>query len=278
MIKLFRKIRQKLLQENKIGKPAYQFGRYFKYAIGEIILVVIGILIALSINNWNEERKRQKEEGHYLAALSTDFKTAESRLRINLGLVEEQLDHNEHLLTILAGPANSIANDSLVGMLRKAFIDIPFGVQISTYADLLNSGKLAILQSEELRRALSEFEMQNILANQYAEKAAAQWAGQVTEFFIKNLNVSAIYGTESDVHWDYPGILPSTGYGNTPTNRRFSSDEEALWGREIANRVAIKNVLLEDAARSVRDVIKLIDQIFTLISASLKGSLQNKID
>ena len=50
MIKFFRKIRQDLLSQGKTGK-------YFKYAIGEIVLVVIGILIALSINNWNEKRK-----------------------------------------------------------------------------------------------------------------------------------------------------------------------------------------------------------------------------
>ena len=53
MIKFFRKIRQNLLLENKTSK-------YFSYAIGEIVLVVIGILIALSINNWNEERKRKE--------------------------------------------------------------------------------------------------------------------------------------------------------------------------------------------------------------------------
>ena len=50
MIKFFRHIRKNLLMENKTSK-------YFKYAIGEIILVVIGILIALQINNWNEQRK-----------------------------------------------------------------------------------------------------------------------------------------------------------------------------------------------------------------------------
>ena len=55
MIKFFRKIRQKLLTENKIS-------RYLIYAIGEIILVVVGILLALSINNWNNEQNRQKEE------------------------------------------------------------------------------------------------------------------------------------------------------------------------------------------------------------------------
>jgi hypothetical protein len=74
------------------------------------------------------------------------------------------------------------------------------------------------------------------------------------------------------VIWNYPGIPPSSGYRNTPFNRRFSSDEEALWGRELANRVAIKNVLLEDSARSARDVLQLIEEIYTLIDASLEVS------
>ena len=55
MIKFFRKIRQQLLSENK-------FTKYLIYAIGEIVLVVIGILIALNINNWNEEQKREAQE------------------------------------------------------------------------------------------------------------------------------------------------------------------------------------------------------------------------
>ncbi len=59
MIKFFRKIRQNLLSEGKTGK-------YLTYAIGEIILVVIGILIALSINNWNEKEKLKREEIRYL--------------------------------------------------------------------------------------------------------------------------------------------------------------------------------------------------------------------
>jgi len=55
MIKFFRKIRQKLLQENRVSK-------YLIYAIGEIVLVIIGILIALQVNNWNEQRKERKYE------------------------------------------------------------------------------------------------------------------------------------------------------------------------------------------------------------------------
>jgi len=62
MIKFFRNIRQNLLAEGKTSK-------YLKYAIGEIILVVIGILIALQINNWNENRKANIEEQRILETL-----------------------------------------------------------------------------------------------------------------------------------------------------------------------------------------------------------------
>ncbi|QBA63964.1 DUF6090 family protein [Muriicola soli] len=67
MIKFFRKIRQNLLIENKTGK-------YFKYAFGEIVLVVIGILIALQINSWNEERIIKNNINLYLGALMQDMK------------------------------------------------------------------------------------------------------------------------------------------------------------------------------------------------------------
>ena len=68
MIKFFRKIRQNLVMENKTGK-------YFKYAIGEIILVVIGILIALQINNWNENKKQLKAEKIVLNNIHKDLAT-----------------------------------------------------------------------------------------------------------------------------------------------------------------------------------------------------------
>ena len=67
MIKFFRKIRQNLLMENKTGK-------YFKYAIGEIVLVVIGILIALQINNWNENQKDHKKLTRHLYGILGNFK------------------------------------------------------------------------------------------------------------------------------------------------------------------------------------------------------------
>ena len=66
MIKFFRKIRQNLLSEGKTGK-------YLKYAFGEIFLVVIGILIALQINNWNEVQKGKMKATTILKAIRSDM-------------------------------------------------------------------------------------------------------------------------------------------------------------------------------------------------------------
>jgi hypothetical protein len=69
MIKFFRKIRYDLMEKNKTGK-------YLKYAIGEIILVVIGILIALSINNWNQKHKNDQLANVFLTDFKHDCKTS----------------------------------------------------------------------------------------------------------------------------------------------------------------------------------------------------------
>ena len=74
MIKFFRKIRQKMLTENK-------FSKYLLYAIGEIILVVIGILIALQINNWNEDKKNRELEKYMLENLVENLEQNCDRLK-----------------------------------------------------------------------------------------------------------------------------------------------------------------------------------------------------
>ncbi len=77
MIKFFRKIRQNLLSEGKTGK-------YFKYAIGEIILVVIGILIALQVNNWNETRVKLNNERNLIASIVDEIKASKINLSNDL--------------------------------------------------------------------------------------------------------------------------------------------------------------------------------------------------
>ncbi len=74
MIKFFRKIRQNLLMENKTG-------RYLKYAFGEIILVVVGILIALQLNAWKEENTENKIVKQFISSLVEDLKSDTTSIR-----------------------------------------------------------------------------------------------------------------------------------------------------------------------------------------------------
>ena len=91
MIKFFRHIRQRLLAESK-------FSKYVVYAIGEIVLVVIGILIALQINNWNEKRKLAAYEEILLSQLRQDLKRNVEDLELNISLQQKTIRSTDILL------------------------------------------------------------------------------------------------------------------------------------------------------------------------------------
>ncbi|MDB9961778.1 DUF6090 family protein, partial [Oceanihabitans sp.] len=93
MIKFFRHIRKSLLMENKTGK-------YFKYAIGEIVLVVIGILIALQINNWNENRINNNRLKSYLTEIIKDLKTDTISIRIDLNFAKRRMETTKSFLAL----------------------------------------------------------------------------------------------------------------------------------------------------------------------------------
>jgi hypothetical protein len=144
MIKFFRKIRQKTLTENK-------FGKYLTYAIGEIILVVIGILIALSINNWNENKKSENQLNNIYNEVETNLKSD----LLNIDYVIKQYEQLElRLEKMIKGEYSIIPLDSINANNYSDFIPsqrdinnfISFEIQdkgiglIKTYNDFNTSG------------------------------------------------------------------------------------------------------------------------------------------
>ena len=103
MIKFFRHIRKSLLKQNKMGK-------YFKYAIGEIILVVIGILIALQINNWNEDRKDDIFENEILTQIQANLVKDKLALENNITNAKSA---STSIDKILAEDISQKVNDSI---------------------------------------------------------------------------------------------------------------------------------------------------------------------
>ncbi|WP_406684817.1 DUF6090 family protein [Seonamhaeicola sp. MEBiC1930] len=182
MIKFFRKIRQKLLSEGKTGK-------YLQYAIGEIILVVIGILLALQINNWNEARKNKILEKEYLVRLLEDLEHDQKDLKqvitnnaINLILSEDaliKLGADTSILTKgrtyeLANKSVNIHNktvsykDSLITS-GKTYLEY-FGEQITeltefrifdltqtTINDLTSTGNIEVIRDKKLRQSIQSY-------------------------------------------------------------------------------------------------------------------------
>ena len=92
MLKFFRKIRQDLIMESKTGRPAWPLGRYIKYAIGEIVLVVIGILIALQVNNYNNQQKTHDREIALLKDLEIDLEMADEKNKKQISWFRESQD------------------------------------------------------------------------------------------------------------------------------------------------------------------------------------------
>ncbi|MCC1483958.1 DUF6090 family protein [Winogradskyella immobilis] len=146
MIKFFRHIRKSLLMENKTGK-------YFKYAIGEIILVVIGILIALQINNWNENRKERVQEQALLVQLQSEFNSNIKQLDEKITIRRNMYNSSLKLLHYIDNPVG-INNDSILKHLVQTTLSPTFN-PIST--DFVGTGRIQLLQNNRLKELLTRW-------------------------------------------------------------------------------------------------------------------------
>ena len=149
MIKFFRKIRQQLLTENK-------FSKYLLYAIGEILLVVIGILIALSINNWNQEQKQEAQEINFLKSLQTDLSNDLEYFNKEIERTSSAAKDQKNFISKIYEKQETIEN------VRALFtlLDLDtkhLTIQNPTYLELISSGNLNIFRNEKLKLSLINY-------------------------------------------------------------------------------------------------------------------------
>ena len=148
MIKLFRNIRKKLLEQGKTTN-------YLKYAIGEIILVVIGILIALQINNWNKQNEDRILEKRYVSELMLDLQKdsifiSESRQRSY-----QQMVSKNKLTDYFEG--QQFTEDSLVAYFSSQWKPVPkFNPITTTLDELKSTGNIRVIQNSSIRRKILE--------------------------------------------------------------------------------------------------------------------------
>lgn len=146
MIPFFRKIRQTLVSQNKVSK-------YLLYAIGEIVLVVIGILIALQINNANEARKSRKQEVHYLKNLKTDLQLNIAELDQYIATRNGRIESANKVLEHFEGKPLTDLNDFAFHT-TNIYIWQKFTQQDNTFQELVNSGNLALISNDSIKNGL----------------------------------------------------------------------------------------------------------------------------
>jgi len=185
MIKFFRKIRQKMLTENK-------FGKYLTYAIGEIILVVIGILIALSINNWNNNNQLEELERKYLTEIRNSLKSDLPDINFNIDFNESRLKSNEIVLQYLNREIDY--SDSLKFHFGNLIFTTRTLPNTSAYENLKSRG-LEIITNDTLRQnitSLYSFSYHNVIDFEKQDDNSFQYGLFIPEVS-KVLNIQSVW-------------------------------------------------------------------------------------
>ena len=150
MINFFRRIRQNLLSEGKTGK-------YLKYAIGETVLVVIGILMALQINNWNENRKKREQEAYYLNQLLEDFTINKSVAKLLIDFNRMQFENSSLLLKSYTDSLTPTESNNWFYAMNKLGFLPHNSFNDDTWKELQSTGNIGLIQNKLLVQKIAEF-------------------------------------------------------------------------------------------------------------------------
>ena len=261
MIKFFRKIRQKLLSENK-------FSKYLIYAIGEIILVVIGILIALSINNSNEQSKARKQEINYLKKLQADI------------LLE--LKNNENMIVFRDNKAKAsmklldfkvIDNESNFVELEETIFQVFFWETFiptnNTYKELLSSGNLNFIKNDSIKDHLLELDKKYVYIDNVEHHIRREFEQYLYDVSITNADILNTFdflktAEEGEYIFKKPSQIPINNF--IPKYKKLFSDISFKNGLKLSiiNNIALKNYHTE--------LTKHLEKLNDLITEDLKDN------
>jgi hypothetical protein len=200
--------------ENKTSK-------YFKYAIGEIILVVIGILIALQINNWNERRKERDQSVFYHEQLINDLEMVIASLDTDISwaaTVKSQINSATKILD------HGIANDSTLKVLDFALGNyfrlnrqLP---EITSYEEMKSSGQLNLIYNKSLRKDIADYlRVHHNTSNIYAELNIKVNQSQFLDPFVKYNEDSSL--TNTPFTYDFSALSTNKTVVNTLSRYAF---------------------------------------------------------
>ena len=234
------------MEKNKTGK-------YFKYAIGEIILVVIGILIALQINNWNQNRLQKTQVNTYLKSIITDLTSDINVYARNLNTYDK---HTENISRILnSNEYKQLKIDSIYSLVNRTWSINT--LQNRTYEKIKSTGLEDILATTEIDNAVNEYYSNSVIHFNYY----VNWNAEMTN--------------RDDIFWNYTdnleiGVpkefnLTTISYQQDSTNRKEELVKliESTIGRNYLKNAISRDlygsIILKGFKSNAENLIKLIE-------------------
>ena len=184
-MKIFRKIRVRLLKENKLT-------RYLIYGVGEVILVVIGILIALAINNWNIDKTNKIQETKYLINIKLDLLKDLASLKYNLNFRKVNYLGTKKLISQINGqPINDIT-ELTINIANTLNVE-RFAPNNSTYNELASSGNLNLISNDSIKILLLELEEQYKRNNFGIDHETFDYREYISKPIFKHKNTAQLF-------------------------------------------------------------------------------------
>jgi hypothetical protein len=138
------------MTSTEFGKPASPAGRYMRYACGEIVLVVIGILIALQINNWNEKRKETISKRQLVKNLLLELNASRSSLPAVMKEADSLVTAGNLFPKVVGENDITVPVDSMKSKAIKSCDEILFKLNLSAYDESKSSGRLSLLDYRDI--------------------------------------------------------------------------------------------------------------------------------
>ncbi|HEY5688819.1 MAG TPA: DUF6090 family protein [Yeosuana sp.] len=264
MINFFRKIRKQMADDNRPLK-------YLSYAIGEIVLVVIGILIALQVNNWNESRLEQKRINQYAKSLVQDLKNDIDMLEVSLFQAEKKYGFIDSLRYLINHTPHLDLSNTDLYVIGHDIMYRPYKWNRTTFNELKNSGGLRYITNDSLQKKLVAYEsFSNHLDEDFEfDKSNAEKADNM---MVLLLNLNSPYITKMTIlennSFDSPSfnIYETEEYKASKANDlKLASYDEALIQKFVNTFIIIQDNYRTRAFKEMPEIIENAHELIALL-------------
>ena len=242
MITIFRKIRHSLLTENK-------FTRYLLYATGEILLVVIGILLALQIDNWNQDRLDRKEKRNLLDKVQTEFRSNRELLADYKAACKQTMKNLNALLELVGSNRETLEAQNLDSIFYNSFLGEELGLSENSINSIIQSGQLRLFKNEPITTLFQQWNAVSSIRERREEKLDYWTNNHFIPFLLPYISFKEM-DSNSGYFWSGKSNLKPDYY---PLFQRIEFEnllDNTLWmNQQVLLRLEESEVLIEEIIR-----------------------------